>query len=341
MSGNLLRTAVYANENSAYFLKNGDSPTFPVLTTDELIVNSVGGGNAVLVQSATGDANVLIQGDLEANLTLDAPASRLIVQAQDNTGASEVIVRSAPFGSGSNVNEIIASANDTLYGAPTNLIQQNAYKPGGVILRQKLAKEDDSDFCFTTLSTDFTGISGNIATTVLSVLDNNAMAVQSLTLQPNGATFNGPLEVQTGEITLGGKPASVSSVVPFVGVSGIAITVPAGDNQTISGSFAVVENHSYRISVQCEIVSGDTNPGAFVQLTAEVPTNIIGLGLQLGGPNNAQGARAYSGVFKATATSSGCLVKALNATIASATINVNPTSASFNPGVLVEDLGLL
>jgi hypothetical protein len=341
MSGNLLRTAVYANENSAYFLKNGDSPSFPVLTTDELIVNSVGGGNAVLVQSATGDANMTIQGDLEANLTLDAPTSRIVVQAQDNASASEIQLRSAPFGSGSNVNETIMSPNDNLYGAPTNLIQQNAYKPGGVILRQGLTKEDGSDTCFTSLTTDFQGAFLNIATTTLAVLDSNAMEVQSLRLQPGGAVISGPLEVQTGEITLGGKPASVSSVVPFVGVAGIAITVPAGDNQTISGSFSVVANHSYRISVQCEIVSGDTNPGAFVQLTAEVPTNIIGLGLQLGGPNNAQGARAYSGVFKATATSSGCLVKALNATIASATINVNPTSASFNPGVLVEDLGIL
>lgn len=344
MSGTLLPSATKASPTVDYYLKNGDSPSFPVITTDELIVNSVGAGNAVLVQSATGDANMTIQGDLEANLNLDGPITHLILQAQDNTAASEIIVRSAAFGSGSNVNEVIISPNDTLYGDPTNLIQQNAHKPGGVILRQSLAKEDGSDNCFTSLTTDFQGALSNLATTTLAVLDSNAMEVQSLRLQPTGAAISGPLEVQVGGITIGGVPVAKSSLVPFINVVGSTITVPIGTSD-ITGNFAVIANHTYRVSFNARPISGDTNPGNYVSFITGLGYNFAGMGGISSGPDfDFPGGRAFSGIFLAL-SSGNANVQCINNTIASVNIELYPTGApppyDINPGVLVEDLGIL
>lgn len=350
MSGTLLPSATKASPTVDYYLKNGDSPSFAVITTDQLIVNSVGGGNAVLVQSDTGDANMTIQGFLEANLTLDAPTSRLIIQSQDNAAASEIILRSDVFGTDANVNELIMSPNDPLYGAPTNLIQQNAYKPGGVVLRQSLSKEDGSDVCFTTLSTDFTGISQNIATTVLSVLDSNAMAVQSLSLQPNGATLSGPLEVQTGGITIGGKPVAKPSKVAYVGLVGTDITVAPGQvsAQVISADFAVQAGHTYRVSVQCSIANADPST-AQTNFTALYASTSPGTSVQqvsLGAVQNTQtisaSDRAWSCVFVAVSDSATCKVECFNSSATDPSIlTLNAANVANAPSVLVEDLGII
>lgn len=158
----------------------------------------------------------------------------------------------------------------------------------------------------------------------------------------SGGSYTEALTVdENAVVKIAGAPVARPSLVPFVGVSGLSITVPTGAPTVISGEFSVVENHSYRITLQSEIISGDTNAGSYVELDAYVPTNYISLGRQIGGPNNSNGAMAYSAVFKATADASNCVVKALNATIASATLLLNPSDASFNPGILVEDLGVM
>jgi len=142
-------------------------------------------------------------------------------------------------------------------------------------------------------------------------------------------------------VKIAGKPVCSPEKVAFVGVSGTAITLAVGA-QTISADFTVKANHTYRVTVQGHIVSGDTTPGAFVELAVIDGSGVIvGLGRQIGGPNNDNGEKAYSGIFVAPADSAVYKVQSVNATVASASFELNATSASINPTVLVEDLGVL
>jgi hypothetical protein len=175
-------------------------------------------------------------------------------------------------------------------------------------------------------------------TLAATVVDGN-MTIGSANTMAAGTTITNLLS--TGAALVAGKPVVVPELVPYVGVVGTGISVPAGTTQTISDTFSVIANHSYRITVQARLFSGDTNPGSYVQLLALVPSNAIGLGLQLGGPVNAQGARSYVGMFRATASASTCIIQSLNVTVAPAQLNTNPSDAAFNPGILIEDLGVL
>lgn len=140
-------------------------------------------------------------------------------------------------------------------------------------------------------------------------------------------------------VKIAGKPVCSPSRVAYTGVSGTTITLAQGV-QTISDAFAVKANHTYRVTVQARIISGDTNPGAFVELDVVSPgaTVVVGLGHQIGGPNNENGDKAYIGMFVAPSDETGYVVKSQNATIASATLDLVNTSV--NPGVLIEDLGV-
>ncbi len=175
-------------------------------------------------------------------------------------------------------------------------------------------------------------------TLAATVVDGNVTVGAGYTMAAGTTITN---TVSTGTAFVGGKPVVVPALVPYVGVVGTGISVPAGTTQTISNTFSVIANHSYRITVQARVISGDTNPGAYVELVAIVAPSEVGLGRQVAGPNNETGAHCYVGFFKAVANLNNCVVQATNAAIGTAIIALNPTDASYNPGILLEDLGVL
>jgi hypothetical protein len=148
----------------------------------------------------------------------------------------------------------------------------------------------------------------------------------------------------SGNILIAGKPVAKSILVPFTGSSGSTITVPIGTTP-ISNSFSVVANHSYRVTFNCRPISGDTNPGNFVSFIADLSYNFAGMGGISSGPAyDFPGGRAFSGVLKALSNGS-CRVQCINQTIGSTILELYPTGTpppyNINPGVLVEDLGIL
>lgn len=146
-----------------------------------------------------------------------------------------------------------------------------------------------------------------------------------------------------GSLTVAGKPIAKAEYKPYVGVVGLSIQVPTpGSIQQISEDFSVIANHTYKISMQARIISGDTNAGAFVALICKTPDSSVGLGEEEGGPSFDSGnTRGFFGTFKAPASANNCKVEVLNGTIASVVIQLALTDISVNPGVLIEDLGIL
>lgn len=140
-------------------------------------------------------------------------------------------------------------------------------------------------------------------------------------------------------VKIAGAPVASPSRIAYAGVSGTTISLAVG-TQTVSAAFDVKANHTYRVTVQGHIISGDTNPGSFVELDVVSPgsTVVVGLGRQIGGPNNDNGDKAYIGMFVAPADATGYLVKSVNATVASAILDLVNVSA--NTGILIEDLGV-
>lgn len=312
--GKILPLQTHYSANQPYWLRAGVPITTPVVFADGITVS---GGIGV----PTGDVAIV-----EGSLTV--VAGGIGVQG-----------------------EIISHGGMTNDGAPITSVGQDiiATEGGqvtafdGVNCRVKMATENQA-----LAYVEMTGNTDDGPAIRLAVGGGSAVApyeTYKFGIYANQGGVSPYVEALTVDVDavvkIAGAPVARPSLVPFVGVSGLSITVPTGAPTVISDEFSVIENHSYRITLQSEIISGDTNAGSYVELDAYVPTNYISLGRQIGGPNNSNGAMAYSAVFKATANASNCVVKALNATIASATLVLNPSDASFNPGILVEDLGIM
>lgn len=167
--------------------------------------------------------------------------------------------------------------------------------------------------------------------------------VRAATASVVGNVHAGTMDI-SGDVLIAGKPVARSVLVPFTGASGSTITVPIGTT-AITGNFSVIANHSYRVSLNCRPISGDTNPGNFVSFIADLSYNFIGMGGISSGPAyDFPGGRAFVGVLKAL-SSGNCRVQCINSTIGSTILELYPTGTpppyNINPGVLVEDLGIL
>ena len=355
MSGSLLPTATSAAPNRSYYAAFDSIPGSSISTINTVNVNAS-------TITAAGDSSTDIGVGIlnQAFLTFSSGAAVDSYTMGIQNISSTVI----PYGTATldrNVLQVSGYGNgDAPAGVLTGSLYLNSLGTNIPVNTQCATLKGDAsgnivmlgnDFRISTTTGFYNGInvfSGNViinddftvngdTTLAATVVDGNVTVGSGYTMAA-GTTITNSLS--TGTALVAGKPVASPSLVAFAGLSGTQITLAVG-TQTISSQFSVVANHVYRITVQAEIVSGDTNPGSYVQLVALVPSNTIGLGLQIGGPVNQQGARSYVGMFRATASASTCVIQSLNVTVASAQLNTNPSDAAFNPGILIEDLGVL
>jgi hypothetical protein len=178
--------------------------------------------------------------------------------------------------------------------------------------------------------------------------------VKCIDVAPDGEV-NVPVQLNTNEIRLAGKPVAKASKVDWVDLSGIngdTISIPANTiAQNVSANFAVVAGHTYRVTAQFRLECADeANPNAFiyVNITTEPNSSVESIGmtavLSAGtttGPLN--NTTCHTALFVPTASVATCRLIAGNTSLTTAArLKISTVGQpQDSPNILLEDLGVL
>jgi hypothetical protein len=178
--------------------------------------------------------------------------------------------------------------------------------------------------------------------------------IKCVDIAPNGQV-NIPVQLNTNQILLAGKPVAKASKVAWVGLGGVnadTITIPANTTaQNVSANFAVVAGHTYRVTAQFRLECADnTDPNAimYVNITSEPNASVESIGVAgVLSANTTSGVldntTCYSALFVPTASVATCrLIAGNTSTTDSGALKISSVGQpQDSPNILLEDLGIL
>jgi hypothetical protein len=178
--------------------------------------------------------------------------------------------------------------------------------------------------------------------------------VKCIDIDPSG-NVGFPVQINTNQILLAGKPVAKASKVAWVGLGGVdndTITIPISTAaQNVSANFAVVAGHTYRVTAQfrleCEDDT-DVNAIMYVNITSEPNASVesIGMvGVKSAGTSSGplDNTSCYSALFVPTASVATCRLIAGNTSATDvALLKISSVGQpQDSPNILLEDLGIL
>jgi hypothetical protein len=178
--------------------------------------------------------------------------------------------------------------------------------------------------------------------------------IKCIDVAPNGQV-NLPVQLNTPDILLAGKPVAKASKVAWVGLGGAnldTITIPINTSaQNVSANFAVVAGHTYRVTAQFRLECGDNsdiNAIMYVNITTEPNASVesIGMaGVRSAGTTGGvlDNTTCYSALFVPTNSVATCRLIAGNTSLTnSGALKISSVGQpGDSPNILLEDLGVL
>jgi hypothetical protein len=327
MSGNLLRTAVYANTNNSYFALAGTVEALTSTINTQTInastinLNQTGGfGDYAVFVSSTGTAQIRVEGGDPGFAEIQATGGFGSIVATGTTGY---------FIGGNIVGTEGAGCGLGISTGENRIFVQNNGTDG----YYQLASFTGSGGTFAPLGKSQWRQYANGESNIIGLYDASDVLKASLAMNYSG-------------VLIDNKPVASPSKVAYVGVSGTDISVPASTTQTISANFAVKNGHTYRVTVQCQLLNADATAGVFTELllttNPDSAVQQVGLGSVLSADSSNTAEKAYTTVFVATADSSLAHIVCVNSSATDAsTVRLNAVDVANAPSVLVEDLGVI
>lgn len=336
MSGNLLRTAVYANDNTSYFVKNGDAANFTTINTVNAIASTIvlNGGGTIgdgfpalvlngqpIVFSGSGDYD-------NTSMGIQQAGSVVIPYGETNVDRNVIQIFCEGTGSPNVPGKILTGGvyfnPQQSFISPSTICSQITGDAAGNIVAKGLS-----------FTSPFISTPAILAPSYVSTATLNASLVSTATLNATSSAF------------VAGKPVVVPSKVAWVGVSGSppTITVPISTTQTISANFSVRAGRTYRVSLNAIVQNTSTEMDTFSQLilTTDPSTSVqqVIMGTVVNGTSFFT-TIPYMAVFTAISDSSTAHIVCQNSSALQPTsILINAASLANNPNILVEDLGVL
>lgn len=327
MSGDLLRTATYANPTTSYFaLAGAVQQLSSTINTGSITASTISlyqtggfGTTPAVYVSSTGTAQVRIEGGnpgfAELNMSGQFANMNVAGSTQCSISVSQPAVEGRVAGFGTFGNNQDKMRFFCWNNNADNYFELVNYTTPFAILGKSEWRQYASG-----------------ESNLLGLYDPADVLKASVAMNQEGT------KIDT-------YPVARPSKVAYVGLVGTVISVPASTTQTISNNFSVKAGHTYRVTVQCRLVNADATATTFSELlltTGDASITQVGLGSTLTSQSANVGEQAFIAVCVATADSANAHIICVNSSATDATdITLNAVDVANAPSILVEDLGVI